>query len=133
MRVPRRRSKNIEGKWFSAYELIPVAPDWPSPVRMVTQPASTQSISAPSELGLETRASFREAAIALLDGLSDGGVLNVDLAATKRVDSAGLSALMLIQRRAADRGQRVVLSHPSDEFRFLLALTQLTDLFEVGR
>jgi len=90
------------------------------------------SIAAPSELGLETRASFREAAVSLLEGLSDGGTLNVDLAATKRVDSAGLSALMLIQRHAADRGQRVVLWHPSDEFRFLLALTQLTDLFEMG-
>ena len=90
------------------------------------------SIAAPAELGLETRASFREAAVTLLDQLSDGGTLNVDLAATKRVDSAGLSALMLVQRRAADRSQRVVLWHPSDEFRFLLALTQLTDLFEVA-
>ena len=89
------------------------------------------SITAPSELGLETRASFREAAVALLEGLSDGGTLNIDLVSTKQVDSAGLSALMLIQRRAADRGQRVVLWHPSDEFRFLLALTQLTDLFEL--
>lgn len=89
------------------------------------------SITAPSELGLETRASFREAAVTLLEQLPEGGTLNVDLAATKRVDSAGLSALMLIQRRAADRSQRVVLWHPSDEFRFLLALTQLTDLFEV--
>ncbi len=93
---------------------------------------STRSITAPSELGLDTRVSFREAAIALLDELSDGGALQVDLSGTTRVDSAGLSALMLIQRRAADRGQRVVLCNPSDEFRFLLALTQLTDLFEVG-
>ncbi len=93
---------------------------------------SSASIDAPSELGLETRASFREAAVTLLAGLSDGGTLNVDLGATKRVDSAGLSALMLIQRQAADRSQRVVLWHSSDEFRFLLALTQLTDLFELG-
>ena len=93
---------------------------------------SARSIAAPSELGLETRVSFREAAVGLLDALADGGTLNVDLAATKRVDSAGLSALMLIQRRAADRGQRVVLLNSSDEFRFLLALTQLTDLFEVA-
>ena len=93
---------------------------------------SARSIAAPTELGLETRVSFREAAVGLLDALADGGALSIDLAATKRVDSAGLSALMLIQRRAADRGQRVVLLHPSDEFRFLLALTQLTDLFELG-
>jgi ABC-type transporter Mla MlaB component len=79
---------------------------------------STRSITAPNELGLETRVSFREAAVALLDGLSDGGTLHVDLGATRRVDSAGLSALMLIQRRAADRGQRWSAT-PSDEFRFL--------------
>ena len=90
-----------------------------------------RSITAPSELGLETRASFREAAIAELDELPEGGTLSVDLAATERVDSAGLSALMLIQRRAADRRQRVVLQRPSDEFRFLLALTEMSELFEV--
>ena len=93
---------------------------------------SARSITAPSELGLETRASFREEATSLLDGLADGGTLTIDVAGTKRVDSAGLSALLLIQRRAADRGQRIVLKRPSEEFRFLLALTQLTDLFELG-
>jgi len=92
---------------------------------------TARSITAPGELGLETRVSFREAAIAELDGLTDGGTLSVDLAGTHRVDSAGLSALMLIQRRAAEHGQRIRLRHPSDEIRYLLALTQLTDLFEL--
>src|SRR5262245_45809613 len=95
-------------------------------------PLESRSITAPSELGLETRAAFRDAAMALLDGLSDGGQLKVDLGETKRVESARLSALMLIRRPAADRGQRVMLCRPSDEFRFLLALTQLTDLFELS-
>lgn len=98
---------------------------------MSVTPPTARSITAPCDLGLETRVSFREAAIAELEGLSEGGTLSVDLAGTERVDSAGLSALMLIQRRAAEHGQRVVLQHPSDEFRFLLALTQLTDLFEL--
>src|SRR4026207_2455452 len=90
-----------------------------------------RTITAPDELGLETRVSLRDDAIAELDNLSDGGTLSVDLAGAHRVDSAGLSALMLIQRRAAEHGQRAVLQPPSDEFRFLLALTQLTDLFEL--
>jgi anti-anti-sigma factor len=94
---------------------------------------SARSITAPQELGLETRASFREAAIRELDELSQGGTLTVDLSATTRVDSAGLSALMLIQRRAADRGQRVVLQRPSEEFRYMLALTELSDLFELEK
>ena len=92
---------------------------------------TTRSIQAPDDLGLETRASFREAAMQELASLSDGGALYVDLGTTFRVDSAGLSALMLIQRSAAERGQRVILQHSSEEFRYLLALTELRDLFEL--
>ena len=47
------------------------------------------------------------------------------------MDSAGLGALMLIQRRAAERRQTVVLRNPSDEIRFLLVLTKLDDLFQL--
>ncbi|MGQ0702791.1 MAG: STAS domain-containing protein [Gemmatimonadales bacterium] len=108
-----------------------MAPDSPSPTRMVEMEPGARSITAPDDLGLETRASFREAAFAALARLPDGGVLRVDLGATRRVDSAGLSALMLVQRRAADRSQRVVLHAASDEFRYLLTLTQLADLFEL--
>jgi len=100
---------------------------------MSVSEGSARSITAPQELGLETRASFREAAMRELEELSEGGKLHADLSATKRVDSAGLSALMLIQRRAADRGQRIVLQGSSDEFRFLLALTELSDLFELEK
>ncbi len=56
-------------------------------------------------------------------------MLMVDLGGTNKVDSAGLSALMLIQRSAEGRRQRVVLKNPSEEIRYLLALTELTDLF----
>jgi ABC-type transporter Mla MlaB component len=45
------------------------------------------------------------------------------------VDSAGLGALMLVQRRATDRGHTVVLRGASDEIRFLLTLTRLSDMF----
>ena len=92
---------------------------------------TARNIVAPEALGLETRVEFRETVTRELDGMPDGGVLTVDLAQTKRVDSAGLSALMLIQRHASDRGQRIVLRDPSDEMRFLLALTLMTDLFEI--
>jgi anti-anti-sigma factor len=98
---------------------------------MAATQSSTRSIQAPGELGVDTRVSFREAAMQELASLSDGGTLQVDLAGTRRVDSAGLSALMLIQRRAAERGQRVLLQHASEEFRYLLTLTELSDLFEL--
>lgn len=89
-------------------------------------------IEAPEVLGLETRAQFRQDAVRLLEEIPEGeGRLVVDLARTVRIDSAGLGALMLVQRRAQERRQRVALRNASDEARFLLSLTQLLELFEV--
>jgi len=89
-----------------------------------------RAITAPPELGLQTRTAFREAAFHELAELTDGGTLRVDLSATRRVDSAGLSALWLIHRRATERMQRVVLCHAREELRYLLTLTELAPLFE---
>ena len=92
---------------------------------------SVRRISAPATLGLETRTSFRTEAIALLEEMPEGiGALVIDLGATRAVDSAGLGALMLVQRRAAERRQPVILRNLNDELRCLLALTKLDDLFE---
>ena len=91
-----------------------------------------RELRAPQTLGLDTRVEFRRAADALLEELPEGGGrLVIDLAATVQVDSAGLGALMLIQRRAAERRQVVALRRTSDELRFLLVLTKLDALFEL--
>lgn len=97
---------------------------------------STQSaileILAPDHLGLESRTAFRQAAVDLLEQLPERtGRLVIELRGTRTVDSAGLGALMLVQRKAAERRQVVVLRRPNDELRFLLVLTKLDDLFEV--
>ncbi len=94
--------------------------------------ANARVVLAPEVLGLESRGSFRDAAVGLLDGLPEqDGILLIDFVGTRRIDSAGLGALMLIQRRASERQQRVVLRSLRDEFRFLLVLTKLDDLFEI--
>jgi anti-anti-sigma regulatory factor len=91
-----------------------------------------RGLAAPEILGLETRVEIRRAAAQLLEGMPEGsGRLVIDLTHTREVDSAGLGALMLIQRVAAERRQMVVLRNPSDEVRFLLTLTKLYDLFIV--
>jgi anti-sigma B factor antagonist len=91
-----------------------------------------RGISAPDTLGLETRVQIRKAAIQLLEQMPEGtGRLVIDLSHTRHIDSAGLGALMLIQRQAAERRQDVVLRNPSEEIRFLLVLTKLYDLFQV--
>jgi anti-sigma B factor antagonist len=98
---------------------------------MSTQPPQ-KVLAAPESLGLDTGASFRRTAAEVLDQLPDGtGRLVIDLADTERVDSAGLGALMLIQRKAAERRQSVCLRNVNEELRFLLVLTKLDDLFEL--
>ena len=92
----------------------------------------TRELSAPEHLGLDSRTEFRQAAAALLEQLPERtGRLVIDLSSTKQVDSAGLGALMLVQRRAAERRQVVVLRNANDELRFLLVLTKLDDLFQL--
>jgi anti-anti-sigma factor len=94
--------------------------------------ATARELFAPERLGLETRIEFRTTAAEILSRLpEDTGVLVIDLSRTRHVDSAGLGALMLVQRRAAERRQDVVLRHPSDELRFLLAVTKLAALFTI--
>lgn len=89
-------------------------------------------LNAPETLGLETRGAFRQDAVAILEQLPEGlGRLIIDLDQTSRVDSAGLGALMLVQRKAGERRQTVALRNASDEIRFLLTLTKLIDLFEM--
>jgi len=89
-------------------------------------------MAAPETLGLDTRVEIRKAAIRLLEEMPEGaGRLVIDLGRTRQVDSAGLGALMLIQRRAAERRQIVVLRSASEEIRFLLMLTKLDDLFQL--
>ncbi|HJS48310.1 MAG TPA: STAS domain-containing protein [Gemmatimonadales bacterium] len=98
---------------------------------MVTTQLTERELQAPPSLGLETRATFRQAGLDLLDALPEGGGrLVIDLTRTRHVDSAGLGALMLVQRRAAERRLRVALKGTSEELRFLLVLTKLDDLFE---
>jgi anti-anti-sigma factor len=91
-----------------------------------------RGLSAPDTLGLESRVEIRKVAIRLLEGMPVGtGRLVIDLSRTRHVDSAGLGALMLIQRSAAERRQTVVLRNPNEEIRFLLVLTKLYDLFQI--
>ena len=98
---------------------------------MSTRPLE-KVLAAPELLSLESRITFRRTAVELLEQLAEGsGRLVIDLSGTRQVDSAGLGALMLIQRKAAERRQTVCLRGTNEELRFLLVLTKLDDLFEL--
>ena len=98
---------------------------------VATSTSPSRVLQAPVNLGLSTREAFRQSANALLDQMPTGkGCLVIDFAPTKEIDSAGLSALVMTQRHAADRGQQVMLRHVGAELEFLLVLTKLDDLFQ---
>lgn len=99
---------------------------------MASTRPTVRQLTAPASLGLETRATFRQAAVRALEEMPEGeSRLVIDLSGTSHVDSAGLGALMLVQRRAGERRQQVALRSASEELRFLLMLTKLEDLFEL--
>lgn len=90
-------------------------------------------LRAPAFLGVETRGLFKQQALELIAALGTEaeGRLVVDLSATKHVDSAGLGALVIIQRRAAEARRSVCLRGASEEVRFLLMMTRLDDRFVI--
>lgn len=100
------------------------------PLTVSTVQPHSRVLQAPENLGLVTREPFRQQANALLDEMSEGrGQLVVDLGATKEIDSAGLSALVMVHRHATERRQQVMLRNVGPEIEFLLVLTKLDDLF----
>jgi anti-anti-sigma regulatory factor len=89
-------------------------------------------VKAPATLGRETHASFRRQALEVLEELRPADPqtpLVVDLSTTVQVDSAGLGALVLVQRRSAEMRRPVHLREASEELRFLLVMTRLDDRF----
>lgn len=99
---------------------------------MVNTNPTAEVFHTPESLGLDTRDQVRREAMKVLDSLPpESGRLRIDMQATRKVDSAGLGALMLIQRHAAARRVSVSLSGVNDEIMFLLVLTKLSDLFDV--
>jgi anti-anti-sigma regulatory factor len=93
-------------------------------------------VQAPAFLGTNSRGAFYEEALDRLTSLSTpasegGGRLIVDLGKTTGIDSMGLSTLVLLQLRAAERRLTVTLRSASEEVRFLLLMTRLEDRFDI--
>jgi len=87
---------------------------------------------APERLIASTRADFRSAALAHLDRLPAGGtVMVIDMTQTVEIDASGLGILVLIQKRAKERGLSTILRRTPERVRNLLKLTMLDFLFEL--
>ena len=94
--------------------------------------AEANVLLAPSRLVAETRVDFRCAALDSLERAGDTGVplLAIDMADTRDVDASGLGILVLVQKRARERGLTTRLINTQRNVRSLLALTKLESLFE---
>jgi anti-anti-sigma regulatory factor len=89
-------------------------------------------VEAPSRLVAETRVDFRAAA---MDGLERAAVageatLRIDMGGTADVDASGLGTLVVVQKRARERGLSTSLMHTQGSVRSLLAATRLEGLFD---
>jgi anti-anti-sigma regulatory factor len=90
------------------------------------------AVKAPAMLGRETHELFRRQALEALEAVRHAGPhvpLVLDVAGTSQVDSAGLGALVLVQRRAAELRRPVHLRGASEELRLVLVMTRLDDRF----
>ena len=99
-----------------------------SPIAM-----SHPALRAPRRLVTETRADLRDAALRCLEELVREGatVLTIDLSDVAEADIGGVGILVLLQKRARDRGITTRLVGTPVQVERLLALTQLDYLFEV--
>ncbi len=90
------------------------------------------AIGAPPHLVAETRVEFRAAALDCLDRMADQGseMLEIDMSGTEIVDASGLGTLVVLQKRARDRGLATRLSGTRQPVRSLLAATRLEGLFQ---
>jgi anti-anti-sigma factor len=95
---------------------------------------AVQPLVAHSRLTSDQRLEFRRAALEQLElgARSGAGVVEVDLAATVEMDASGLGVLVLLQKRARERGLRTRLLNASRAIREMLQLTRLDSLFELG-
>ena len=95
-------------------------------------PDETTSVMAPEHLVSATRLEFRTQALARLEQLRpEDGAFTIDLRNTVELDASGLGILVLLQKRAKERGFSTRLRRTPERVRNLLKLTLLDFLFEL--
>lgn len=94
-------------------------------------PETRYRVSAPVRLIADTRAQFRMDALEQLDKAADAGAVEyaVDLTVTDEIDASGLGLLVLLEKRAREKGMRTVLERPNGQVLHLLDVTRLEYLF----
>lgn len=96
--------------------------------------ATVQPLVAPFRLTSDHRLEFRRAVLESLETAAHDGdpAVAIDLARTIEVDASGLGVLVLLQKRARERGLRTRLVNTPRAVQDMLQMTRLDTLFEFG-
>jgi len=90
------------------------------------------AIIAPERIIAATRGEFRAAVLAYIEAQRPEAVaITIDLRNTVELDASGLGILVLLQKRAKERGLSTRLRRTPERVRNLLKLTMLDFLFEL--
>ncbi|MBL8998381.1 MAG: STAS domain-containing protein [Gemmatimonadales bacterium] len=94
--------------------------------------APMQPLFAPARLNADNRLEFRRLVLEQLENAAHEGAdtIDVDLGGTVEMDASGLGVLVLLQKRARERGLRTRLVHTPRPVFETLRLTRLDALFE---
>ena len=87
---------------------------------------------APTNLIAPSRLLFRRSGLEAVERAAEAGAacVTVDMHGVESIDSSGLGVLVLVYKRAAERGLRVRLHGVPPHVRELLELTRLAPLFD---
>jgi anti-anti-sigma factor len=97
--------------------------------------APVEPLVAPARLTSELRLEFRRMALEALEQATRAGTVavEIDLSVTTEIDASGLGVLVLLQKRARERGMSARLLNTPRAVRQMLHITRLDALFEFRR
>lgn len=106
-----------------------------TPMQREADVASARALVAPSLLTTDFRLEFRRVALEALEIAASSGqrAVEINLGAVIEIDASGLGVLILVQKRARERGMRLRLLEVPRAVGALLDATRLEPLFELVR
>jgi anti-anti-sigma factor len=119
--------------WLSSLSkrLTDIRPEvWPGPMK-IENDGDKLSVTELGELSADNSTQFRKDVEAAFSPLLS--VIEIDLSRTRFVDSCGLATLCGLHHNATTRGITLRLLNPEPSVQQLLELTQMHQLFEIGR
>jgi ABC-type transporter Mla MlaB component len=96
--------------------------------------AARLELAAPAQLIAPTRAAFRLLGLQAVEDAAEAraSAVRIDMSQVESIDSSGLGVLVLLYKRASERGLRVRLRGSSTHVLEMLELTRLRPLFDLA-